>query len=225
MRKRIAHHGIIFLLVTISFFGVSFEFVNADAWWGDGYRSPEWVRSNGGTTISYTVEGTSHTDRYKAMMFRGGNYVEVEFGKHAIFDDAKNGTYLINFYKCKDCLKHKFDKKTKIRDKDKLVASITIVARPGEANTLVFDASNNTVRLVGRSGARKRIDSFIAQKKSAVENTDLVCELAQAKTQRNRLEQFLVLTDAVDRDKFRDKNVKVGIIPQFLVKNNIKQYE
>lgn len=209
------------MLIVVLFFGMSVEFVNADAWWGEGHRSPEWVRAHGGTTISYSVKGTSNTDKYKAMMFRDGKYVEVEFGKHATFDDARNGTYLINFYKCKNCMKHKFYKKTKIRDKDKLVASITVVARPGEANKLIFDASNNTVRLVSRSVAKKKIDPFVAQEKLAEENEGLICEGMQPRAQKNRLEQFLLLTNDVDRERFRSINRDVGILPAFMVNTHI----
>ncbi|XLQ20270.1 MAG: hypothetical protein ACKUBY_00630 [Candidatus Moraniibacteriota bacterium] len=206
-----------FLLVAMLFFAMSFEFVSADAWWGEGYRSPEWVRKNGGTTISYTVKGTSNTDKYKAMMFRDGKYIEVEFGKHATFDDAKNGTYLINFYKCKDCMKHKYDNKEKIRSKDKKVASITIVARPGEENTLIFDASTNTVKVVGRRSPIK-VNPFIAQKKQAQENEGKICKNEQSMKESQRLEQFLLLTNEVDRNKFSDINKEVGILPQFIVK-------
>ncbi len=216
--KKIIIYNIGILFFVMSFFGVTIKDVSADAWWGEGYRSPEWVRAHGGTTISYTVKGTSHTDKYKAMMFRDGQYVEVEFGKHATFDDAKSGTYLINFYKCKDCMKHKFDKKTKIRDKDKLVASITIVARPGEANTLIFDASNNTVQVVGRSGGyvAKKVDPFIAQQAKAKEAEGKKCQYAHAKKQVNKLEQISLLSHVVDRDQFREVNINTGIIPQFL---------
>lgn len=214
--NKIVIYNIGILCCAMSFFGVMVKDVSADAWWGDGYRSPEWVRAHGGTTISYTVTGTSHTDRYKAMMFRDGKYVEVEFGKRAVFDDAKSGTYLINFYKCKDCMKHKFDKKTKIRDKDKLVASITIVARPGEENTLVFDASNNTVQVVGRSGGYKKIDPFIAQKAKAKEDEGKRCLYGHAQNQANRLQQLSLLSRKTDCEKFCENNISTGIIPQFL---------
>lgn len=214
--KKIIIYNIGALFFAMSFFNAIVKDVSADAWWGEGYRSPEWVRAHGGTTISYTVKGTSHTDKYKAMMFRDGQYVEVEFGKHAVFDDAKSGTYLINFYKCKDCMKHKFDKKTKIRAKDKLVASITIVARPGEANVLIFDASNNTVQVVGRSGGYKKINSFIAQKAKAKEDDGKKCKYDYAQKQVDKLEQILFLSRKVDGEKFRENNIHANIIPQFL---------
>lgn len=213
--KKIVIYNIGALFCAMSFFGVV-EDVSADAWWGEGYRSPEWVRAHGGTTISYTVKGTSHTDKYKAMMFRDGQYVEVEFGKHATFDDAKSGTYLINFYKCKDCMKHKFDKKTKIRDKDKLVASITIVARPGEANTLIFDASNNTVQRVGRSGYVAPVDPFIAKQAKAKEDEGKKCQYGYTQEQMSKLEQALLLSREVDSEQFRENNINTGILPQFL---------
>ncbi|MEN8252704.1 MAG: hypothetical protein ABFQ53_03950 [Patescibacteria group bacterium] len=204
-----------FLLLMVLFFFVSFEYVSADAWWGEGYRSPEWVRAHGGTTITYKITGTSHPDDYKAMMFRDGKYVEVEFGKHAVFDDAKNGTYVINFYKCDDCTRHRTDKKTKIRDKDKLVASISIVARPGEGVNLIFDASNNTVRIVGVTGRPKPVDPFIAQKKAAQQNEGEMCEYEDVKKETNLLETLSLLSHKVDLENFREANVKNGILPNF----------
>ena len=206
------------VLIGVLFFCVSIESVSADAWWGEGYRPPNWVLAHGGTIIKYRVTGTSHADRYKAMMFRNGQYVEVEFGKHATFDDAKNGAYLINFYKCKgSCTHQKYDRKTKLRSRDKLVASITIIARPGESNELIFDASKKVVQIVGRRGIRKKVDVFVAQKKKAQESEGQICQSAHSKKQKNRLEQFLLLTNSTDREKFRSINKKVGILPKFMI--------
>ncbi len=217
-------YNIKFLIIITLFFGVSFEFVSADAWWGEGYKTPEWVIAHGGTLINYKVTGTSHTDHYKAMMFRDGKYVEVEFGKNAQFDDAKDGTYLINFYKChKSCSDHKFNKKTKIRDKDKIVTSITIVARPGQTNNLIFNAENKTVQVIGRSGGKKIevVDPFVEQVAIAKKYDGETCNYEESQQQSKRLNQFLFLSHNVDAEKFRDVNIDYGILPTFLVKNNI----
>jgi hypothetical protein len=98
-----------------------------------------------------------------------------------------------------------------------LVATITIVARPGELNELIFDASKNVVQIVGRRGVRKKIDIFVTQKKKAQENEGRICQSMYAKKQKNRLEQFLLLTNSIDRDKFRSINEKVGILPKFMI--------
>jgi len=217
--KKIAIYSISILFFSVSFFSGIVRDVSADAWWGEGYQTPEWVLKHGGTIIKYTVIGTSHPKDYKAMMFRDGKYVEVEFGKSAKFDDAKNGTYLINFYKChKGCMDQKFYKKTKIRDKDKLIASISIVARPGQVNNLVFNASNATVTVVGRSGGYKKIDLFAQQCKIAKKNKDKICMYTQVQKQKVRLDRLSLLSSTINQEKFYDKNRAMGILPQFLVK-------
>lgn len=132
------------------FYGVTTA--QAAAWWGDGYRSPEWVVSNGGSIFNYRVVG-GDLDDHKAMMFRGGQYVEVEFGQDATFDDAKDGWYEIVFYECDDsCTDHMYEKKTKIRDKDEVRARISLQARPGETVNLVFDAGAGRVFIASRYG-------------------------------------------------------------------------
>ncbi len=78
--------------------GAPWHTADAAAWWGEGYKTPEWVLKHGGTIIHYHIVNTNHADKYKAMMFQNGKYVEVEFGNNEHFDDAINGTYTINFY-------------------------------------------------------------------------------------------------------------------------------
>jgi hypothetical protein len=197
---------------------ISTEYVHSAAWWGDGARRPEWIVARGGSIFNYTVTGTSHPEDYKAMMFRDGEYVEVEFGEDATFDDAKNGTYVINFYKCKDsCMPHKFDNKTKIRSSDKKVATITVVARPGETNNLIFDADNKTVFFASRSGFVAPVDPFVAQKKEAQEKEGEKYVYTTAQAKSLRLRQFHYLAESVNNAQYRDRNIAVGIVPQFNV--------
>ncbi len=123
-------------------------FVSADAWWGEGYRSPDWVRQNGGSIIKYEITG-GNSDRYKAMMFRDGKYVEVEFGKNATFDDAKDGRYEIKFYKCEDsCAPHETNNKTKIRKSDDRKGIIFVNARPGETTYIEYDTDKDKAKIV-----------------------------------------------------------------------------
>lgn len=214
MKYRTTKYGVLIICAT----GVVMlvQSVHAAAWWGDGARRPEWVVAHGGSIFKYSVTGTEHPEDYKAMMFRDGKYVEVEFGKNATFDDAKNGTYVINFYKCKDsCEPHKFDNKTKIRSSDKVVATITVVARPGETTNLIFNAESKIVAIGSRGGAIVPVDPFIAHKKEALdkEGERYVYTIAQRKS--ILLHQFYYLTSSVDDMQYHDHNITVGIVPQF----------
>lgn len=215
MKKYNITDHMIFCICVVSIMMIA-QNVYAAAWWGDGARRPEWVVAHGGSIFNYSVTGTSHPDDYKAMMFRDGEYVEVEFGKDATFDDAKNGTYVINFYKCKDsCMPHKFDNKTKIRSSDKKVATITVVARPGETNDLIFDADNKTVFFASRSGFVAPVDPFVAQKKEAQKKEGEKYIYSTAQRKSLRLRQFHYLAESVDNAQYRDHNITVGIVPQY----------
>lgn len=203
------------------FFGFS-EHASAAAWWGDGYRDPAWVIAHGGTIINYTIIGANSTKKYKAMMFRGGEYVEVEFGSNQTFDDAKNGTYVINFYKCKSsCMDHKYDKKTKIRSSDKLIASVAVVARPGETNNVVFDAAGKRAYLAGRSGYAAPVDPFVAQKKAAEEQEGGYHEYALVHDKSYRFDQLTYLAPNVDFTAFAQVNIDAGIIPRFAIAQEV----
>ncbi len=197
----------------------------AAAWWGEGYRKPGWVVKHGGTIINYSIINAKNTKRYKAMMFQNGKYVEVEFGNNETFDDAKNGTYVIHFYKCKkSCMPHKYDKKTKIRGNDKKVASITIVARPGETNNLIFDAATNRVFLANRSGgAPKPVDPFIAQKKAAEAQKGNRFEYSDAHKKDYRFNQVTYLAPNIDFATFAQINMDTGITPRFITAQEVAQ--
>lgn len=211
--KKVVINNVIFFLCTLTFFGGCVEFVLADAWWGKGYRSPEWVTSHGGTIINYTIVGANSPKKYKAMMFRNGEYVEVEFGNNATFDDAKNGTYVINFYKCKkSCMDHKNDKKKKIRSKDKLITSITIVARPGQTNNVVFDAAAGRAFIASRRGGYVPVDPFVAQKKRAEEQEGFHYIYVDAKQKDHVFDQLTYLSPNIDFARFKEQNVAAGIV-------------
>ncbi len=200
-------------------FFVFSEFTFAAAWWGEGYRKPEWVVKHGGTIINYTIVGANSTKKYKAMMFQNGEYVEVEFGNNATFDDAKNGTYVINFYKCKhSCMDHKYDRKTKIRSSDKLITSITVVARPGQTNNIVFNADAKTAFIASRSGGKPDpVDPFIAQKKAAEKQEGNFYEYGSVHDKNYRFNQMIYLAPNIDFEAFAKANVEAGIAPQFIL--------
>lgn len=68
--------------------------VLAKAWWGDGYKSPEWVISHGGTLIYYSSKG--YKKKYKDdividLYCSNGAIIETERGKKGVFDDGVAG--------------------------------------------------------------------------------------------------------------------------------------
>lgn len=130
------------------------SYVGADAWWGNGYRSPEWVLANGGSIIRVNIKG-GDSDEFKAFMTRGGEYVEVEFGDNMLFDDAKNGTYVITVYDCnRDCSYQERDDKTKLRGNDSKKAAISVVARPGQTTYLTYDTDQKSLFVTNSTGGR-----------------------------------------------------------------------
>jgi len=120
-------------------------YAQADAWWGEGYKKPDWVLRHGGTIIEYKISGAKKkSGRYKAVMYRNGKYVEAEFGKQAKFDDAKKGVYQIQVIRCDDECSQ--DKKHKKHKGDKKLLGTTVTAHPGETIRLVFNVKNKTVQ-------------------------------------------------------------------------------
>lgn len=132
---------LLFLSATFVFVG-GIGRVSADAWWGYGYRTPKWVLSHGGTIIYYEIENISgEGNEYKAVMYdEDGDYVEKEFGKKAVFDDAKNGVYKISAYRggTKNKLTYKGGKK---------FASITVTAHPGETIKIKFNYKKKSAKM------------------------------------------------------------------------------
>lgn len=138
----------IFILLAIPMYQVS-----ADAWWGKGYKKPSWVKAHGGTIIYVNVIGKDKYD-YKGILRRDGKYVEVEFDKKMLFDDAKNGLYTITFYDCgKDCRYQLTHDKTHIRNKDKKKFTIKVMARGGEDVYMVYDTNSDKAWLTSKAGS------------------------------------------------------------------------
>jgi len=80
------------IFVVVFFLSVfTFSQVYADAWWGEGYRSPEWVLQNGGTIIYFIIEGAKDKNKVTAKMVINGSNVEREHGTGGFFDDALPG--------------------------------------------------------------------------------------------------------------------------------------
>lgn len=137
-------------LAALFFFPVAH--VDADAWWGKGYKPPAWVKANGGTIIRANIVGKK-SNHYKGILKRNGKYVEVEFGKNMLFDDAKNGIYTVTFYNChKDCRYQETDNKKHIRDHDKKEATVSVAARPGQEIRITFDTASKKAWIASGGG-------------------------------------------------------------------------
>lgn len=203
---------LLMMLVAIMGFLEISESVSAAAWWGEGYRSPEWVRSNGGTTINYQIVGDS-ANKYKAFLRQDGKYVEVEFGQDATFDDAKDGVYTVTFYKCKEsCMPHKLDNKTRLRDSDKNLTTVTVIARPGEGVRLVFNADNNQVSFVS-GNAGLPIDPFLAEKALARKYEGQQCNIVDIEKKKEVFIKAVLKQENVDLSKI-DKYIELGLLPE-----------
>lgn len=190
-RKNVVRSFLTIAVISVTIFSGA-SFVYADAWWGEGYRPPNWVLLNGGTIVNYSIVGGKGGDsKYKARMTRGGEYVEVEFGRSGMFDDAKNGTYNIIFYKCKDCEDQKFNRKEKVRDKDKVFASISFNAFSGKNCQMTANADTGTVSTScsgGKPATPKKTDHETAME-MAKENVGKIT--AMTFQENERIHQFL----------------------------------
>jgi hypothetical protein len=140
------------LLVSIFFlfsFAIFFpKIVQADAWWGEGYRSPEWVKANRGTIVYYAIKGKKRSDKYKARMYQGSQRIEIEYGSSGIFDDAISGSYSISASEGND-----------------KIGSVSFSACPGGTLYANFDADKETASI---SACQKRV----APKTTGVKNEE-----------------------------------------------------
>lgn len=88
------------------------------------------------------------------MLRRDGKYVEVEFDKKMLFDDAKKGLYTIVFYDCgRDCRYQLTHDKTHIRDSDKKKFVIQVMARGGEDVYITYDTNSDRAWLTSKAGS------------------------------------------------------------------------
>ncbi len=190
-KKGIAQIAIVAIVIGVTIFSVA-SFVRADAWWGEGYRPQNWVLLNGGTIVNYSiVDGKGGDSKYKARMTRDGAYVEVEFGRSGMFDDAKDGLYTIVFYKCKNCEDQKFDHKSKVRDKDKIFASISFNATSGKNCQITANADTGIVSTScsgGKPAVPEKTDHEIAME-AVEENVGKIT--AMTFQENTRVHQFL----------------------------------
>ena len=127
------------------------ELARADAWWGEGYRQPEWVKTNGGTIVYYSIKGKKSSDKYKARMYQGSKRIEIEYGSSGVFDDAKSGTYSISAH-----------------EGSKKIGTVNFSACPGGTLYANFDVKKKTGSI---SGCRKRAPKKI-KKTPAVAETE-----------------------------------------------------
>lgn len=133
----------ILILTGFVFYGA--DRTSAASWWGDGYRPPEWVLSHGGTEVYYKIIANGASDRYKAIIYRDGKFVEVENGKTGRFDDPKDGVYVVKAVQGGV-------QKNKTRSGGKPVLSATVVAHPGETIHVVLDVTKHKISVTSDRG-------------------------------------------------------------------------
>ncbi|MEA3273408.1 MAG: hypothetical protein U9Q72_02330 [Patescibacteria group bacterium] len=127
----------IILVILLTLPGIA----QADAWWGEGYRKPDWVRANGGTIVYYAIKGKKSSDRYKARMYQGGERIEIEYGSSGVFDDAKNGAYNISAY-----------------EGSKKIGTVNFSACPGGTLYANFDVKKKSASI---SGCRRKVQKQV----------------------------------------------------------------
>jgi len=160
--------SLLVLLLAVSVTAYADKTASARSWWGTGYRNPAWVLAHGGTVVYYEIVANGASDRYKAVMYQDGKFVEVENGKKGKFDDPKNNVYTITAFQG-GIERHKTERGGK-----KLLSSGPIVARPGETIWVVFDVNADKVsvssdRRIARPAAPKKTVPVAAEKKKVAE--------------------------------------------------------
>lgn len=120
-------------------------FVLATSWWGIGVRSDKWILNHGGTIIRFDIEDHSGSRKeYKAVMYdEKGKYVEAEWGIQGMFDDAKDGIYMI---KAKRGEEADFGVKDN-REEGKTFAKIKFTAHPGETIKIKFNYKKKSAKM------------------------------------------------------------------------------
>ena len=114
----------------------------AEAWWGKGARSENWILARGGTVIHYKIVANGAKDRYKAILYKNGKVVEWENGKKGIFNDPKNGTYVVKAFRGGIVKNDKTSKGGK-----KIMSTGKLVAHPGEEIYVTLNDLTNKVSI------------------------------------------------------------------------------
>lgn len=141
------------VLMLLVFASVSFAVneASADAWWGEGARSKEWVLTHGGTIIKYKIVANGAKDRYKAVLYKNGKAVEWENGKTGVFDDAKNSTYTIS------ALKGGIEKKKTSKGGKKILSSGPIKALAGRTMYVLLNDLTGKVTVTSNLATARKL--------------------------------------------------------------------
>lgn len=120
-------------------------FVWAKAWWGEGAKPQKWILNHGGTLIRYKIENYSGSKKeYKVVMYsKKGKYIEAEWGVEGIFDDAKDGVYVIKARRG-DLIDYEVKEN---RQEGKTFATVKLTAHPGESIDIKFDYKKKKAKI------------------------------------------------------------------------------
>lgn len=118
----------LFVFIASFVFAASAQSVFADAWWGKGYRTPEWVIAHGGTIINYSSVGQRGAVEVK-LYTSGKEIIEKEQGSSGKFDDGVAGqAYFL-----------------RAKSGSKKVRSGDFVLKRGSVNNVVIDFKKKTM--------------------------------------------------------------------------------
>jgi hypothetical protein len=166
-----AKKAFIFLVIVITSLLVAKD-ASADAWWGEGYRSPDWVISNGGTLIYFNFKNASGNDKnLKINLYTAsGAVIETEReDRKGVFDDGVAGqAYYL-----------------KAKDGDKKVQSKVFVMKRGSTNyaTVNMKSKDISIKLAGNSVAPKKVvNKKPVTKKTVMQQRVIDQELAMQKS-------------------------------------------
>ncbi|MBT3355820.1 hypothetical protein HN974_03615 [bacterium] len=165
----------------------------ADAWWGKGYRSPEWVVANGGTILHYTSErskGDVVVDLYTAS----GDVIETERGSKGVFDDGLAGqAYYL-----------------KIKDRKEKFKSPVFTMKKGSTNRVVLKFKKEKTAFVfgaatGRVAVQKKLPVPVLKPKPAAQ------ESIENKTEAEEIQEPQKEVVAVVDKKFLENQKVLGV--------------
>ncbi len=158
-----------FLAGIVIMFFLCPHFTQATSWWGVGVKPDKWILNHGGTLIRFEIVNYNGSKKeYKAVMYnKKGKYVEAEWGTQGLFDDAKDGVYVIKA-KRGDSIDYMVKDQ---REDGKTFAKIKLTAHPGETIKIKFDYKKKKAKMT---------TDYVEPTKKAATN---VAPITQEKTQ------------------------------------------
>lgn len=121
------------------------HFTQATSWWGVGVKPDKWILNHGGTLIRFEIVNYNGSKKeYKVVMYnKKGKYVEAEWGTQGLFDDAKDGVYVLKA-KRGDSIDYLIKEE---REDGKTFATKKLTAHPGETIKIKFDYKKKSAKV------------------------------------------------------------------------------